>query len=203
MNTVSDFINSLNPKSVRSNVILLSFYIACYELFKKSVQEHFDMFFHSDMQDSKYIMPEESKKRKRQNRSNFFAALSWLQEMHAIDDLDIDAISQLREYRNSIAHEFINLAFKSSSDELLGNFEHLIFILKKIEKWWIINIEFELNPAFDDMDKSNINVDEIIPGPMILITLLYKIAITSEDEADSFFAELIAAAKKEAAKRPL
>jgi hypothetical protein len=51
-------------------------------------------------------------------------------------------------------------------------------LLRKIEIWWIENVEIPINP---DLDGKAIDYEGIVLGLIITLQLLYNIALGSED----------------------
>lgn len=75
-------------------------------------------------------------------------------------------------------------------DGLPSDFEHCFremeALLRKIEIWWIENVEIPINP---DLDGKAIDYEGIVPGPIITLQLLCNIALGSEDQSHVYFEE--------------
>ena len=65
-------------------------------------------------------------------------------------------------------------------------FAEMVELLRKIERWWIREIEIPTNLGFDD---ANINPDECIPGLEIGLRLLCDIALGDEETAQFYLNE--------------
>jgi hypothetical protein len=59
-------------------------------------------------------------------------------------------------------------------------------LLRKIEIWWIENVEIPINP---DLDGKAIDYEGIVLGLIITLQLLYNIALGSEDQSRVYFEE--------------
>ena len=49
------------------------------------------------------------------------------------------------------------------------------FMAGKIERWWIREVEMEVNSAFDDVDKDAIPDNRIQGGTTVMLDLIHKI----------------------------
>jgi hypothetical protein len=177
----------LNPKITRPRLIAASIYIAGFETLKDSIVDRIRSFFwvgfneSGDMIDPKYRSDVLAR-----NRSPVYASLEWLKEMHAIDDGDIEIFNRVKTCRNTLAH---NLISTLSSEGLPSNYEKcfsdMIALLRKIEVWWIINVEIPTNP---DLDDSEVDEAGIVPGSIMVMQLLMDIAL-GDDERSRFYIE--------------
>jgi hypothetical protein len=63
----------------------------------------------------------------------------------------------------------------------------MLALLKKIELWWITEFEIPINP---DMDGKEIDVDRIIPGPVLVLQMLCDVALGDEQTCQGYLNEL-------------
>jgi hypothetical protein len=68
-------------------------------------------------------------------------SLGWLRELNAIDDNDLAVFEGLKNARNTIAHEMHQLASGSAPSKHVAELPKLVALLRKIEVWWIMNVE--------------------------------------------------------------
>ena len=66
------------------------------------------------------------------------------------------------------------------------NFQEMATLLRKIEVWWIKEVEIPTNPDFDDKE---ISEDEIVPGRSVSLQLLCDIALGDESKSRFYFEE--------------
>jgi hypothetical protein len=67
--------------------------------------------------------------------------------MKAVDEGDIGTFQRIRNLRNTLAHElFSSIASGSLPAEFDERFTEMIELLRKIEVWWITNVEIPTNP---------------------------------------------------------
>ncbi|HLL90585.1 MAG TPA: hypothetical protein VK324_14890 [Tepidisphaeraceae bacterium] len=123
----------------------------------------------------------------RRNRSPLYASLDWLKENAVISDADIGAFNRVRTCRNVLAHRLLTcVGTDGMPPDFESSFEEMVALLRKIQPWWIIDVELPTNPDFDDTE-----VDEsgIIPGPVMGLQLLHDIAHGSPDRSRYYYEE--------------
>ena len=177
----------LNPEVLRGKLISASLYLAAFEMLKTSIVDRLRDFytFHYDEAgghpDPKYDQEVLSR-----NRSPVYASLHWLLDRAAIEQADIDIFERLKECRNRIAHEMAQVALSGGTFDHLTLFPDLVGLLRKIETWWIVNVEIPTNEEFDGKE-----IDEpgIIPGPIMTVKMMLDIALGSESKAGAYLKE--------------
>lgn len=177
----------LNPELLRGKLISASIYLAAYELLVDSIVERIKSFFTNGFNANG---PQVSLKYKvevlSRNTSLVYASLSWLQEQGAIDDKDVQAFEVIKKCRNEVAHEMPKIISGESEIQFIEQFPVMVSLLKKIEIWWIVNLEIPINPDFADAD-----IDEagIVPGPVWNLQLMIDVALGEPDKANYYLDE--------------
>jgi hypothetical protein len=178
----------LNPEITRPRLIAASIYIAGFEILKDSIVGRVRNFFWTGFDESgEKIDTKYQSEVLARNRSPVYASLQWLKEMSAIDDSDLQVFDRVKICRNTLAHElFSMLISKGLPEDFDRCFGDMVALLRKIEVWWIINIEIPTNPDFDDKE-----VDEngIVPGPVMGMQLLMDIALGDEERSRFYYDE--------------
>ncbi|MEL6556233.1 MAG: hypothetical protein AAFQ63_22665 [Cyanobacteria bacterium J06621_11] len=108
--------------------------------------------------------------------------------MDALSEADIALVDDIRIHRNEIAHElpkFIATADAEIDIKLLCSIHRLI---EKIEVWWIKNLDIPTNP---DLLGQQIDDANIIPGRVISMNMLIKVAKEERDEDTSKLWEML------------
>jgi len=107
--------------------------------------------------------------------------------MSAIDDADARGFDRVKACRNTLAHNlFSTLCSNGLPPDFEQCFSQLVALLRKIEVWWITNVEIPTNP---DYDGSDIDEEGIVPGRIMVIQLLWDIALADEDRSRSYYKE--------------
>ena len=175
----------LKPENLKANLIILSLFITSYEILKDSIITRIRDFYTNGFNEKGWIIDKEYQtKVESLNKSPLYASLEWLKNMKVIDDNDIEEFNEIKKCRNELAHEIVNFITKGSTINPLPLFPKMINLLDKIEKWWILNVEIELNPNLNDKE-----IDEkgIVPGPIIMLRVLMDIALGNEEESRFYY----------------
>ncbi|MEK7516537.1 MAG: hypothetical protein AAB562_02990 [Patescibacteria group bacterium] len=184
--------NFLNPDVTRSRLPAASVYIAAFEALKDSIVGRIRGFFWTGFDETgDRVDPKYQSDVLARNRSPVYASLDWLKEMNAIDEADVRAFDRVKACRNTLAHQlFSTLGSELGSESLPPDFEQccldMVSLLRKIEVWWISNVEIPTNP---DYDGSDIDEEGILPGPIISIQLLHDIALGDEERSHFYYNE--------------
>lgn len=178
----------LNPEVVRPRLIAASIYIAGFEILKNSIVAHIRRFFSTGFDasglkmDGKYQAEVLAR-----NKSPVHASLDWLRSMHVIDDADVQLFDRLKACRNTLAHELLSTVLSEGlPDDFVECLTEMAQLLRKIEIWWIINVEIPTDPDFDGR---HIKEDDVIPGPVMALQLLLDVALGDEERSRSYYNE--------------
>jgi len=165
--------NFLNPDVQRSRLISSAIFIATFQSLKDSIIDRARGIFWCGFRDNQEIFdPKYQSEVLSRNQSPLYASLDWLWEMNAIDANDIEAFNRVKGCRNHLAHELLNVVCgKGLPDDYSDRFKELAGLLRKIEVWWIRNME----DIGEDVDES-----AIVPGRIINLDLLCGIAIEGD-----------------------
>lgn len=182
------WVEFLNPEVTRLRMIAASIYIAGFEILKDSVVDRIRSFFWTGFDESgDKIDPKYQSDVLARNRSPVYASLDWLKEMNAIDDGDVAVFDRVKTCRNILAHKlFSALASEGLPPEFEECFSSMVALLRKVEVWWITNVEIPTNP---DYDGSEVDEDAIIPGPVMSMQLLMDIALGDEQRSRFYYDE--------------
>lgn len=164
----------LNPNITRERLISASLYIAAYELLKQSICDRIRNFYcfgfgvAGDLIDPKYQSEVLSR-----NRSRLHASLSWLQENDVLDASDIASFEQVKAARNALAHNLQGLLLGELAPSHVTHFPEVVRLIRKIETWWVVNVEIPTNPDYDGQE---ILEERVVPGPVIMLQIMQEVA---------------------------
>ncbi len=172
----------LNPDVTRSRLIAASVYVASFEAVRDSIVGRIRDFFSCGFDESGVkIDPKYQSDVLSRNKSPVYASLDWLKEMNAIDDADLAAFDRVKACRNTLAHELLStLGSKGLPPDFDQCMSEMVRLLRKIEVWWITNVEIPTNPDFDGQ---GIDEEGIVPGAVMIIQLLLDIALGDEERS--------------------
>jgi hypothetical protein len=138
--------NLLTPEILRTRLISCSIYLTAFHLLKASVVDRIKGFFTDGFKDGKILVSAKySTDVLARNRSPVYASLDWLKENGALNNEDMALYGRLAQHRNDISHALhANLLNETSMRELPVLFDQLRQLLRKIEVWWIANVEMTI-----------------------------------------------------------
>lgn len=165
-----------------------------FEMLKSSIIEKIEGFFINGFDENGMIVsPEYKEKVLSLNRSQLYASLKWLQDMDAIDDEDLKKFEHIKRCRNTLAHEMLTFTSSGVEFDVAEAFKEIIALLRKIEIWWFENLEMTIDPEAYPED---LDLDQVIPGPVWSLQMLIDVALGPEDEARKYYDYFVANADK-------
>lgn len=184
----------LHPETLKTNIITASIFSMAFEMLKDSIIEKIEGFFTDGFNENGMIIsPEYKEKVLTLNRSPLYASLKWLQSMNAIDDKDIERFEHIKRCRNTLAHEMLTFASSGVEFDVIEVLEEMIGILRKIEIWWFENLEMAIDPEAYPED---LDLEQVIPGPVWSLQMLIDVALGTEDEARKYYDHFVANSDK-------
>jgi len=175
----------LKPENLKNNMIVLSLFVTSYEILKDSIIERIRSFYTDGFDEKGWIVNKEYQTKVIiLNKSPVYASLEWLKNRKAIDENDIKQFNEIKDCRNELVHGIVNFLTKGSNVNLIHLFPKMVNLLDKIEKWWILNVEIDLNP---DLYDKEIDEKGIMSGPIIMLRVLMDIALGDEKESKFYY----------------
>ena len=152
---------------------------------KNSIIDKIKDFYTNGFNDAGLIIsPEYKDKVLSLNKSILYASLKWLQEMDAIDENDMSKFEHIKKCRNTLTHEMLTFASSGVDFDIPAAFQEMIDLLRKIELWWFVNLEMDINSeAYPD----DLNIDDVTPGPVWSLQMLIDVALGPEDVARKYY----------------
>jgi hypothetical protein len=108
-------------------------------------------------------------------KDEFHACCLWFQNSDALTAEDLNRIAAIRKHRNYIAHEITKIIGGTGSGVDSQKVEDLVALVKKVDLWWIKEVELPTNPDFDAEKIDAINWKETIGGNTLVLSLLLSI----------------------------
>lgn len=168
----------LSPKIMHERLILTSLYITAYEILKESIIDRIRSFYMVSWSIEDETIDEEYKTEVLSlNKSVLYASLSWLSAREAIDQNDLDIFEEIKKLRNSLAHNLPKLVLQGVDFKVTDHFEKLLELLRKIEIWWVMEVEISTDPDFDG---KYIDVEKIVPGSILMIQMMLEVLSGNE-----------------------
>jgi hypothetical protein len=190
----ASWLDLLSPDVLRKRLISCSLYIAAFHILKASIIDRIKDFYLVAVDESgRVFSPDYVKEVLSRNTSPVHASLDWLKSNGVVEDTDIVIYSRLADRRNILSHRLDQVILKNEFlEDLPTLFSELQDLLKKIEVWWIVNLDI---PITSELPPIEIDENAIIPGTLIALQLMTTVAFGSDDEAKAYLnAYLIAKA---------
>jgi len=181
------WIKFLNPENLKDNLTFCSLYIMFYETTKDYVIDQVkDFYMIGYDKEQGYITDKKYKKEVLSKERNVLnASLLWFKDADAISYTDIEIFSDIRKYRNILAHEMLDKIFEGLDENFIQRFVELINFRINLERWWIINIDVPTS----DINKK-IEEDQIISSSQILYRMIMDI-ISGNENSEYYYNEFI------------
>lgn len=184
----------LHPRTLKKNIITASIFSMGFEMLKNSIVEKIKGFFTNGFDKNGMIVSAEYKEKVLVlNRSPLYASLTWLRDMGAIDDEDLEKFEYIKRCRNTLAHEMLTFASSGIDFDVTETFEEMVGLLRKIEIWWFVNLDMAIDPEAYPED---LDLEQVTPGPVWGLQMLIDVALGSEDEAQKYYNYFVANSDK-------
>ena len=188
--------NVMTPENLQLTVSFTSLFVLVFECFKDMVIDRPKEFFCTEKIEFKEdkIVYYETEKYKREVRKlankPFEASLRWFANHKVITEFDVNKALSIELHRHSFVHELYNVVHNGISDDDIKLLADLISIYRKIDSWWIYNVEID----WDEIkDPNNVKQDECISGSLMMIDVMINILLKGEGES---YRECLAQIKK-------
>ena len=192
-NVLQGFQNVCDKETLQDNLTFIALYICLYESFTDTVESHVKSFlcnkvFLDNSGKPRYNQSkdysEKIKKRPVDDKGNhdpLKATMLWFVDCSAITQEDYNLFLELKELRNSFAHEITNHVWKGLYENHAKALLDLLNLYRKIEKWWINEIEI---PIAGDEIPEGYDEDAVTSG--ILFTFDMMINTLYNDKSDEY-----------------
>lgn len=146
-NAAENWERFLDPDFLRPSLLSATMFITAFELLKDSIVDRVRDFYTLGWGDKTAMSPEYEKEvlTRDKKRRPLAASLDWLHEHRAIDEADLEIFRRLTDVRNQLAHELFRVVTGQVPSEHDSQFPALIALLRKVEVWWIVNVEIPTN----------------------------------------------------------
>jgi hypothetical protein len=172
----------LNPEELRSNLIRASIYLTAYEFLHQALIEHLEGFFADGLNADGPILGENYRTKVLSlHKMVFLASAIWFRDAGALTEQDLERIKEIREHRNFVAHHIPDILGSVDADVRLDLLDTIAEIVRKIDVWWIREIEIPTNPDFDMMAADDTDTHGIFSMRMAVLDLLRQVASDNDE----------------------
>jgi hypothetical protein len=167
----------LNPEELRANLVRASIFLTAYEFMSQALIEHLEGFFSDGFDANGPVLGDSYRSKVLSLHSMpFFASAIWFRDSGALDDEDLDRVREIREHRNFVAHHVPEILGSIESEVRSDLLHSIAEIVRKIDLWWIREVEIPTNPDFDATDPDDIDAGATYSMRMAVLDLLLQVA---------------------------
>jgi len=144
---------------IKRNLILSALFLFAYEVLKQSILD--DVFSFLVFDDTEEQVAADKAELRKLDRNKWTASCLFLEDLGIISHEDLDAIGEIEEHRNTIAHEMPRLLLDQALDVNIAHLNSIVRILQEVDRW---RKEFDVLPMHPELD-----VDEVYSGRMMIV----------------------------------
>jgi len=179
----SDF---LNPDVMRRRFVTAGLFIAAHEKLLQAIKQPISEFFSTSwtatdgwLEGSSYAKKVRALDPKGKS-DPLRGSIAWLRQGGVIDETDEAVIKETSDARNVFAHELSSVLGGSKSPDFDALFPKLVALIIKIERWWLVNVETEVDP---DLAVQITDPDEVMPMSWMFLHIMELVALGEDDKA--------------------
>jgi hypothetical protein len=179
--SIEKFKNIIDKDILGTNMMLVSLFVTVYENFCDFCEERVKNFLcYQEIKESKMVIIEtEEYKTQIKDRlidgkykDKLKSTILWFVDNGAIIQNDYDIFLKIKEKRNTYVHEMFEQLLEGVSQSDIHLFCELLLLYRKIDKWWINEIEI----AFVDYEIStDYDRDAVKSGNFIVLEMMLQV----------------------------
>jgi hypothetical protein len=194
----------LNPDSLKSILVQCSLFLAGFEILKSSVVDRLRCFYTHEWRRDEVtgelkdiVSPSYRQKvTSFHPKDEFHACCLWFQNSGALTDDDVRRVSEIRKHRNYIAHEITKIIHSAGLGVDHQRVEDMMSLVRKLDLWWLREVELPTNPDVDHIDVDAIRWEETIGGNSLTLGLLLSVFDGDDSYLRNLYKELTEAWKR-------
>lgn len=185
------FQNICDKDTLQENLTFMALFIGIYENFADTVEKHVESLLCNEAfldingkfrykPSGQYI--EEIKKRSvddKGNHNTLKSTMLWFVENGALTQEDYNLFLELKQLRNSFAHEMTKYLWEGLYEQHARALVNLLSLYHKITKWWIVEIEIPI--ACDDVP-DGYDADSVTSGVLVTFDMMINTLYNGKSE---------------------
>ena len=184
------FLNILDEERLKPNIHFGSLYVLYYEYLKDTLVGLPKLFFlnHMEFENGKMIGYESDaykEKVRKLDKHIENASFKWFISVGAVSEEEYSTFEKIRKFRNKIVHELLFLLNRGFTEDEVKCLIELIVIYRKIEKWWINEIEI---PTRGDISGSY-GSENVISGQGLILEIIQDILLNDGKNSSVILSE--------------
>ena len=183
--------NIIDGNNLQSNLSFIALYIALYENFTYTVKESIHGFYcmrtHIENDGTiRYVDSPEYKSKiinriidDNGNKDTLKSSMLWFVDQGAISIDEYVEFLKMKKQRNRFVHDMSLCLLNGTDNEEIGIFFDLFALYKKINKWWIIEIEI---PCSGEYHPKSYKQDDVESAASILFKTMIDVLCNNKSE---------------------
>lgn len=176
--------NIFVEEKLQATISFTSLFVLILEILKDNVIDCLLEFYSSDMdfKDNQIVYHENAEykqKVKSLAKKPFHASLHWFVKQGVITDSEYDRLLEAEARRNDFVHELYNVVCAGVQEPDIQLLADLMSIYKKIDSWWIYNIETD----WDEIENpDSVKMEDCISCSLAMIDVMVRILLKGEGD---------------------
>ena len=187
---VEKFLNILDGDRLKLNCNFASLYVLYYECLKDALIDLPKTFFNQmEIKDGEIFVRESytyKKNVKQLDKNIENASLKWFVSQGAVSEEEYFNFDRLRKFRNKIVHELLLYLTEGFTEDKVAYLEELIMLYKKIEKWWINEIEIPISGNIHESYDS----ENVVSDQGLMLEIIQDVLLNDGKNSEEILSEL-------------
>ena len=184
------FLNILGEDRLKLNCNFASLYVLYSECLKDTSVDLPKTFFNQmEIKDGELSMRESNKYKKnvkQLDRHIENASLKWFVNQGAVSEEEYSNFDKLRNFRNKLVHELLLYLTEGFTEDKVKYLVELITLYKKIEKWWINEIEIPISGNIHESYDS----ENVVSGQGLMLEIIQDVLLNDGKNSEEILSEL-------------
>lgn len=185
------FENICDIDTLQTHLSGMAFFIGLYENMVDMIEERVEAFICDDFvltQNDRLKYKHNDKYRKliknrivdpKNNKDTLKASMLWFVDVGAITQEDYDLFLHLKDRRNSYTHQMSDHILKGLSDDDAHNLVALLGLYKKLDQWWINEVEI---PIAGDEVPGNYEREGVMSTAFMTFLMMFQTLYADKSE---------------------
>jgi hypothetical protein len=176
-----DWMKFLDENEVKFQLITASLYLTAYDLLIDTIIRKIEEFYTDGFDENGFIIGEKynTEVRGLYKKDIVIASTKWLVQNNVISELELERIKLFKEHRNELAHELTKMISDSDANTKTEFISEIRDLYLKIQKWWFVEFECQVNPELGHIDKEKLDYDEVLM--MQMLPMNYMVNIVNDE----------------------
>ena len=176
-----DWMKFLDESEVKFQLITASLYLTAYDLLIDTIVRKIEEFYTDGFDENGFIISDKYKTQVRgiYKKDIVLASTKWLVQNKVITESESERIKIFKAHRNVLAHELTKMISDSDANTKTEFIAEIRDIYFKVQKWWFVEFECQINPDLSHLDTDKLNYNEVLM--MQMLPMDYMVNIVTDE----------------------